>query len=92
MWDKVLRVLDFYPLGEVTKVLGLSGSQVSAKRKQRIASELSLKKPANPNFVELNISQAKPFDNPAANLYSKIEIRRPDGAVLIIDQLSEQNR
>lgn len=90
LWDKVLGILDFYPIGEVTKELGLSGSQVSAKRKQRIASELSLKKSTNPNFVELNISQAKASDKPATNLQGKLEIRRPDGAVLIIDQLPEQ--
>jgi len=90
LWDKVLGILDYYPIGEVTKELGLSGSQVSAKRKQRIANELSLQKSANPNFVELNISQAKTHDKFVTNLHGKIEIRRPDGAVLIIDQLQEQ--
>ena len=90
MWDKVLGILDFYPIGEVTKELGLSGSQVSAKRKQRIANEISLNKSANPNFVELNISQSKPSNKPVTNQHGKIEIRRPDGAVLIIDQLPEQ--
>jgi len=37
----VLAIIDFYPIGQVTKVLGLSGSQVFARRKQRDASELS---------------------------------------------------
>lgn len=90
LWDKVLGILDFYPIGEVTKELGLSGSQVSAKRKQRMANELSLKKSSNPNFVELNISQAKSSDKPVTSQHGKIEIRRPDGAILIIDQLPEQ--
>ncbi len=90
LWDKVLGILDYYPIGEVTKELGLSGSQVSSKRKQRIASELNLQKSANPSFVELNISQPKPSNKPVASQHGKIEIRRPDGAVLIIDQLPEQ--
>lgn len=42
LWDKVLDILDYYPVGEVTKVLRLSGGQVSAKRKQRDACNLVL--------------------------------------------------
>jgi hypothetical protein len=90
LWDKVLAIIDFYPIGQVTKVLGLSGSQVSARRKQRDAINVSSSPPANPNFAELNISSAMPGVNSATSLHSKIEIRRADGAVLIIEQLSEQ--
>ena len=90
LWDKVLDILDYYPVGEVTKVLRLSGGQVSAKRKQRDACNLAPKLPANPSFVELNLSSPMPCGNTATKLHSRIEIRRPDGAVLVIEQLPEQ--
>ncbi len=89
LWDKVLSILDYYPIGEVTNTLGLSGSQVSAKRKQRNPCNMSSKLPATANFVELNISSAMPSSNVVTKVHSRIEIRRPDGAVLVIEQLPE---
>ncbi len=90
LWDKVLDILDYYPVGEVTKVLRLSGGQVSAKRKQRDACNLAPKLQANPSFVEFNLSSPIPCGNPTTKIHSRIEIRRPDGTVLVIEQLPEQ--
>jgi len=79
-----------YPAGEVIKELGLSGSQVSAKRKQRNAQEAISKSLETSDFVELNLSSSMPNNTPTPNTYSRIEIRRPDGSVLTIGHLPEQ--
>ena len=90
LWDKVLSILDYYPVSEITKALRLSGGQVSAKRKQRDACNLAPKLPDAPNFIEVNMSSRIPCSNLATKMHSKIEIRRPDGAVLVMEQLPEQ--
>jgi hypothetical protein len=90
LWDKVFAMLNYYSVGEVAKALGLSGSQISAKRKQRNAHEASSKSLITDNFVELNLSSPTPSNTPIANTFNRIEIRRPDGSVLTIGHLSEK--
>jgi hypothetical protein len=90
LWDKVFALLDLYPIGKVTKELGLSGGQVSAKRKQRNALEGISKSSATDNFVEVDLASTIRSNTPLANTFSRIEIRRPDGSVLTIGHLPEQ--
>lgn len=90
LWDKVLAMLELYPVGEVTRELGLSGSQVSAKRKQHNITALNSKPITTDNFMEFNLSSPITSSTPVANAFSRLEIRRPDGTVLTIERLPEQ--
>ena len=61
------------------KALHLSGNQIATQRAARLTNSKS-----DSAFVEFNIPPLTPHTN-----HSKIEIRRPDGAVLAIEQLTE---
>ena len=77
LWDKALKLLEYHPIASVMKALHLSGNQIAAQRTARLTK-------SNSAFVEFNIPPLTPHTN-----YSKIEIKRPDGAVLAIEQLTE---
>jgi hypothetical protein len=79
LWGKALHLLEHYSIASVMKALRLSGSQISAKRTARITNSKS-----NTAFVELNIPPLTPHAN-----HGKVEIKRSDGTVLAIEQLTE---
>lgn len=85
LWDKTLKLLEHYPISRVVRDLGLSGSQVSAKRKQNLAEStktVPVKHPAN--FVEVNL----PSWNKTPISENRLEIKRSDGMVLAIEQVT----
>lgn len=87
LWDKTLKLLEHYPVSRVVQDLRLSGGQVSARRKQQSeanAATLPVKKSVN--FLELNMP---PLNNVQISS-NRLEIKRPDGVTLIIEQLAEQ--
>jgi hypothetical protein len=91
LWDKALQLLEQYPISHVTKALHLSGGQVSAKRKEqrkKNSEALPITRPVN--FVELNMPLPTSCDTRVASSGSKLEIKRADGAVLVIEGLAEQ--
>ena len=89
LWDKVFAMLDYHTVAELTKELGVSSSQISDKVAQRNASE-ARSKVTTDNFVEINLPSPMPGSATAGNASSRIEIRRPDGAMLTIAHLSQQ--
>jgi hypothetical protein len=82
-------MLDYHTVAELTKELGVSSSQISDKVAQRNASE-ARSKVTTDNFVEINLPSPMPGSATAGNASSRIEIRRPDGAMLTIAHLSQQ--
>jgi hypothetical protein len=90
LWDKTLKLLEHYPISRVVRDLGLNGGQVSARRKQQRETNsnvVSVKTPVN--FLELNIpSMGAPYDTHISG--NRLEIKRSDGAVLAIAQLTDQ--
>lgn len=91
LWDKAVELSDQHPIGKVVRILRLSGSQMAARRKKRETnSKISVAHPIS--FVELNMPSAMPCGLPVSNANScnRLEIRRPDGVALAIEQLSDQ--
>ena len=78
LWAKVLKILEDYPIGEVSKELHLSGGQVVAKRRQNNDNVLAMS-----NFVERSLAPVVSRDN------ISVEIKRPDGTTLKIESVSE---
>ena len=91
LWAKALQLLEYYPIGEVTKALHLSGGQIANRRNQRNNVRPKMATPlSSTEFVELNTSTAGityNCSNQIDNLAGRLEIRRPDGLVLAIEQL-----
>jgi len=90
LWDKVLKLLDYYPTGKVVAALRLSGSQVAMRRKQAKKPPKVLPLTSPVDFVELNTQSIIPGNTSMTSVGSKLELKRPDGAVLILERLSEQ--
>ncbi len=86
LWEQVWEIVDDYSTGEITKSLGLSGSQISAKRKE--ISDINKNSPAS-NFLELTLPQCTPYSGLSVIAHN-LQLKRPDGMTLIIEQLSEQ--
>lgn len=88
LWTKALQILDHYPITEVTKALHLSGGQVASWRKQKNNVHSITPKPLySANFVELKTPLVG-VSSSDTNVFGKLEIKRPDGMVLVIEQLS----
>lgn len=85
LWDKALTLLEHYPIGEVTKTLRLSGGQVSTKLRARKEAKCMTD---NVSFVELP-NPCKNNEAVRVNFDTKIELKRLDGASIIINNLSE---
>jgi hypothetical protein len=90
LWDKVMKLLDYYPIGKVASALQLSGGQVIAKREQFKSHSTTMPVTTPVNFVELNMPSVMHGCTPVANSSSRVEIKRSDGSVLAIEHLSEQ--
>ncbi len=90
LWDKALKLLEHYPISQVVRDLGLNGGQVYAKRKQQTEANLNIASVKNPvNFLEMNISPVGvPYNAHISR--NKLEIKRTDGTILAIEQLTEQ--
>ncbi len=87
LWDKTLKLLEHYPVSRVVQDLRLSGGQLSARRKQQSqASNNTLPIKKSVNFLELNIP---PLNNMGIS-NNRLEIKRSDGVILILEQLTEQ--
>ena len=88
LWKQVLILLENYPATRVTSALSLSSSQVSKRRREHKGE-----KPTNikSNFVEIPIPKPNhKAINISSSLGSRIEIKRPDGAMVAIEHLPEQ--
>ena len=90
LWDKVFKLLEQHPIGQVVQSLHLSGGQVSAKCKQRATDLNGLSTTRSVNFVALDMPPTLSCNASVDNSFSKLEIRRSDGAVLAIERLAEQ--
>lgn len=91
LWSKVLQLLDNYPVGEVSGRLRLSGNQIANKRKKctSVSNNLSLPPIRTDNFMEINIPSPN-IEGSIAISTKRIEIKRPDGAILSMDMVSDQ--
>jgi hypothetical protein len=88
LWGKALQLLERYPINEVSRKLGVSGSQLYARRKQQATKTNALPTKNPVNFMELNIpSMTALYD--AHGSGNRLEIKRFDGLVLAMQQLSE---
>lgn len=92
LWDKVLKLLDYCPTSKVIEALQLSGAQVSRRRKQAQTKTNSKTLPVTQpvNFVELNVPSVIPCHSAITTVGNKLEIKRPNGAILTLERLSEQ--
>lgn len=90
LWGKTLKLLEHYPISQVVRDLGLNGGQVSAKRKQQREANSNVAPVKNSvNFLELNMPPiGTPYDTHISG--NRLEIKRADGAVLTIEQFTEQ--
>lgn len=90
LWDKTLKLLEHYPISRVVRDLQLNGGQVSARRKKQSEANsdtLPVKHPVN--FLELNIPpMSTPYNTSISG--NRLEIKRADGVILAIEQLTDQ--
>ena len=83
LWDKVIQLLEHHSIAELTRVLRLSHEQIRTK----LSCHQSPKSSA---FVELEPLTLKEENN-NINLGSKVELKRADGASMIIEHLTESH-
>ena len=87
LWNKTLKLLDHYPISKVVRDLRLCGGQVSARRRQQSQANSTIFPVKNPvNFLELDL----PPLNTMQISSNRLEIKRADGTILAIEQLTEQ--
>lgn len=84
LWDQVLGLISDYSTAEIITTLGLSGSQFNNKKK---AHQQQLKKQDEMNFFEVPITTKTKEQKTVLNVTNKIELKRPDGATISIEQL-----
>lgn len=84
LWDKVLQLLGRYSVTDIRKKLGVSGSQIY-KRKQKATNTNVLPTKQELKFMELNI----PAMDALYNAGPRFEIKRTDGMVLTMQELSD---
>ena len=83
LWDKVIQLLEHHSIAELGRVLRLSHEQIKAK----LSSPQSPKSSA---FVEL-VPPTLKEENHNINLGSKVELKRADGASMVIEHLTESH-
>ena len=88
LWQQALGLLKNYSTSVLSRALGISGEQIKSKMlaAKTNVSTTSNNKPVD--FVAINI----PNIIDAVNTYStgKVEVKRPDGATICIDNLTHQ--
>ena len=87
LWDEILKLLDNYPIGQICHLLRISSSQIKNKQKEQKAEFKDTK--SSEQFAEITLSEPTNFI-PTVIAPSRIEIKRTDGASLIIEQLNEE--
>ena len=83
LWDKVIQLLEHHSIAELGRVLRLSHEQIKAK----LSSPQS---PKSSTFVEL-VPPTLKEENNNMNLVSKVELKRADGASMVIEHLAESH-
>ena len=93
LWQQVLPLVNKYHIGEISKVLRLCGGQIKALatkvKKQLQDSHTPVKTTLKPcDFVAINVPPAiEEIDTPFTG---KVEIKRPDGVVILIEHLNQK--
>ena len=83
LWQQILALLNHYSIGRLTNVLRISSGQIKNKMQQAsISAKVNSKQD---KFLSITIPGSVSKKEPQSS--SKVEIRRPDGAVLVIEQL-----
>jgi len=83
LWQQILALLNHYSIGRLTNVLRISSGQIKNKMQQAsISAKVNSKQD---KFLSITIPGSISKKEPQSS--SKVEIRRPDGAVLVIEQL-----
>src|SRR4051812_46939535 len=80
LWQQVLTLLPKYSTSEISRVLGISGEQIKNKIAIPTPTDILTNHSAN-DFVAINI----PIPEVGNTCHgSKVEIKRPDGAIICI--------
>ena len=83
LWKQILTLLHHHPIGRLTRALKISSGQIKNKTQQAsISTKVNSKQD---KFLSITIPEAVSKTEPQNS--GKVEIRRPDGAVLVIEQL-----
>lgn len=85
LWNKVLQLSAHYSVTEIRKKLGVTGSQIRTRKQKKENS-----KPAKQTvkFMEVNILSIASLHNTHTS-GNRFEIKRTDGMVLAMQQLSD---
>lgn len=84
LWTKVLHLLEYYSVTEIRKKLGVSGSQIYKRKQQAGNANVRPGKHAV-KFMEVNVPSMTRLDNTV----NRFELKRTDGMVLTMQQLSD---
>ena len=84
IWAKRLLLLDQHPMDVVSRALSLTADQLKAKLTMR---KIQAQRDGT-DFVEISLPSIK-HEQTSITLGSRIEIKRADGASMIIEHLSE---
>ena len=85
LWAKVLQLLAHYSVTEIRRKLGVSASQIYKRKQQAENANMKPTKHAV-KFMEVNMP---PPTATLDNTVNRFEIKRADGMVLAIQQLSD---
>ena len=85
LWQQVLILLNKHSIGQLTKILRISSRQIKIKMKQYSANPKHKTIGKSTDFIAIDVPSLEPLP---PYILSKMEIRRPDGAVLVIEHLN----
>jgi hypothetical protein len=85
LWLKAIQLLDRYSMSELSRALRVSHDQIRAKL--NLKNNLTAEEPMP--FVEIAVPSIK-HEKTDITLGSRIELKRSDGASMVIEHLSEQ--
>ena len=90
LWAKAIHLLEHHSMTEISRSLRVSHEQITAKLNQyrSIKSENNIIEESSP-FVEVSLPSIK-HEQTDIQLGSRIELKRADGASMIIEHLSDQ--
>jgi hypothetical protein len=79
LWREAIELLDTYRISQITRTLGLSGSDLNKRRRQLTSPPPADAQDSRHTFVELQA----PLINPASAKAARwLELQRPDGLCL----------
>jgi hypothetical protein len=86
LWTKAISLLGKYSMSQLSRELRVSNAQIRAKLNLLNKPKSAASEP----FIEVPIPSLK-HESTEVNLGSRIEIKRADGASMVIEHLNEQS-